>query len=50
MSRLLHVVVVTAAVLKPLDALSADFVVWWEKGVLSAGYPGGRGDYRRLRA
>ena len=32
MIRTLHIPVVTATILKPFDALSADFVVWWEKG------------------
>jgi multiple sugar transport system substrate-binding protein len=36
MTRSLHVLLVAALMLKPLGALSADFVVWWEQGF----YPG----------
>ena len=33
MIRPAHAVVFAAVLLKPLGALSADFVVWWEEGL-----------------
>ena len=50
MFRPAHAVVFAGVMLKPLGALSADFVVWWEQGVYAGENKAVDGDGRRLRA